>query len=169
MLAPHGDTPAPGGWLAASDGAPAVWPPAVPSDAVTDLQAALAALADATDAVAFAVRKHDHAALLEANLRADALVAEVGRRTADLSPQERLELDAAGVPALCERLRAAARRNALLIERAWAIDAATMRLLAALARPAEPAADAPSAAYGPAGPAGAAFGADRAAYLDRQA
>jgi len=38
-----------------------------------------------------------------------------------------------GVPALCERLAASARRNAYLIEQAWAVDAALIRLLMGLA------------------------------------
>jgi hypothetical protein len=39
-----------------------------------------------------------------------------------------------GVPGLCARLADGARRNAYLIEQAWAVDAALMRLLLGLGR-----------------------------------
>jgi hypothetical protein len=45
-----------------------------------------------------------------------------------------VELPAYGIPALCERLAAGARRNAYLIEQAWAVDAALMRLLLGLGK-----------------------------------
>lgn len=101
---------------------------------VAALVATLTALADASDAVGMAVRRHDHAALLDANLRADALTDQVAAQSAALTDQERAAFETAGVAAVCERLRVSARRNAYLIERAWAIDAATMRLLAGLGR-----------------------------------
>lgn len=123
MLAPRGD------------GLPRAWPPlATATPAVQSLARALDALADATDAVALAVRRHDHAALVEANLRADALAAEVARDVALVGPDDRDALETLGIPRLCERLRAAGRRNAYLIERAWAIDAAMIRLLAGIGR-----------------------------------
>jgi hypothetical protein len=40
----------------------------------------------------------------------------------------------AGVPALVARLSAGARRNAFLIEQAWAVDAALIRLLMGVGR-----------------------------------
>jgi hypothetical protein len=123
----------------------------------TALAGALSALADATDAVALAVRRHDHSALVEANLRADALLAAVGRTMAAVGPDDKHSLEAAGVGPLIERLGASGRRNAYLIERAWAIDAAMLRLLAGLGRQGV---EGTAAGYGaPAGPA----------YLDRQA
>ncbi len=144
--------------LAPRDDLPRAWPPLTPPSAtVATLASALAALADATDAVALAVRRHDHPALVEANLRADALLAEVGRSIAAIGPEDRASFEYAGIPEQVERLRAAGRRNAYLIERAWAIDAAMLRLLAGLGRQG---AEGVVPGYGaPGGPA----------YLDRQA
>ena len=100
----------------------------------TGYDAALAALLEATEAIATAVESHDRVALEAANGRADRLVDQLAALTAGLSAIERA---AVGDPtsrthALALRLRAAGRRNALLIERAWALDAATTRLLAGL-------------------------------------
>jgi hypothetical protein len=104
------------------------------SPRVTALRATLESLGDASEAIADAVLRHDHDALLAANERTDRLVAELGRAGAGLSADDLAELAAAGIPVLCERLRASARRNAYLIETAWALDAATMRLLAGLGK-----------------------------------
>lgn len=93
------------------------------------LCAALALLEDVSARVTDAVTRHDRVALEAANADAEALVAEVGRLAATLSPAERPFLAPLGIPAACERLAAGSRRNALLIERAWAVDAALMRLL----------------------------------------
>jgi len=41
---------------------------------------------------------------------------------------------AVGIPGLSERLAAGSRRNAYLIEQAWAVDAALMRLLLGLGK-----------------------------------
>lgn len=104
------------------------------SSRVTVLRGTLESLGDASDAIADAVLRHDHDALLAANERTDRLVGELNRIGEGLSGDDVAQLPAAGVPALCERLRASARRNAYLIETAWALDAATMRLLAGLGK-----------------------------------
>jgi hypothetical protein len=98
------------------------------------LAVALGKLLETSDGVAEAVTRHDRAALLEYNERADSLLAEVGRLSAGLSDSDRALLPEFGVPALCKRLAAGSRRNALLIEQAWATDAALMRLLLGLGR-----------------------------------
>jgi hypothetical protein len=98
------------------------------------LVTALTSLVAASDGVAEAVNRHDRLALIRANDTADALVDEVNRLAAALSEGDRLILGEYGVPALCERLAAGARRNAYLIEQAWAVDAALMRLLLGLGK-----------------------------------
>ncbi len=127
------------------------------SPRVAAFAAALSALIAATDAVAEAVRGHDHQALLAANARAEAALAEVGRRAPSVGADDRIELEWAGVPALCESLRSATRRNAHLIEHAWAVDAALIRLVAGLGR---------STSEGGVGQYG---NAPAPAYVDRQA
>lgn len=98
--------------------------------------AALRELVDAADAIAAAVEVHDRVALEAANARAEGLADEVGQLIARLGPGEAVDLadPGFGLRPIVSRLRAAGRRNALLIERAWALDAATTRLLAGLAR-----------------------------------
>jgi hypothetical protein len=124
-----------------------------PSALVEDL----AELATSTDDLTAAVNRHDLAALLAANGRAEELVARLRARSGDLTDVERGRLDMVRVRVLQDRIDVAARRNAYLIERAWAVDAATMRLLASLGRPAG---DGPGGPYAP--PPGPG-------YLDRQA
>ena len=121
------------------------------------LVATLTELADATDDLTIAVERHDLAGLLDANDRAEALTARADGLANALDDADRARLDPRQVLALRERLDTAARRNAYLIERAWALDAATMRLLAGLGRPAP---ETPAATYSTPAPA---------AYLDRQA
>jgi len=104
------------------------------SPQISSLEAALIRLAGASDGVTEAVTHHDRGALEAANERADVLMAEIGQLATALSPPERALLPQTGVPALCERLAAGARRNALLIENAWAVDAALMRLLLGLGK-----------------------------------
>lgn len=123
----------------------------------TALVALLAELAEATDALTIAVERHDLAGLLAANDRAEALTSRVDGLVGALTEADRAGLDRARIVTLRERLEAAARRNAYLIERAWALDAATMRLLAGLGRP-DPASAAGAYAVAPGG-----------TWLDRQA
>jgi hypothetical protein len=99
------------------------------SPGIDALAAALERLVAASDAVTHAVTGHDHDGLVAANERADGLLAEVGRLTAALTPDDQALLPRTAVPGLCRRLGIAARRNAVLIESAWAVDAALMRLL----------------------------------------
>ncbi len=94
--------------------------------ALTD---ALIALVAESDGVAEAVARHDREAIATCNERAEGLVERVNRLTAGLTSDDKALLGDVGVPALCQRLAACARRNAYLIEQAWAVDAALMRLL----------------------------------------
>jgi hypothetical protein len=126
------------------------------------LAAALEDLADASDTLTIAVERHDLAGLLAASDRADRLTTRVAGLAAALEPADRTQLDGARIAGLRERLSISARRNAYLIERAWALDAATMRLLAGLGQGgADASPDRPMAAYQPT--AGAVL------HLDREA
>ena len=104
------------------------------SPELSALTLALSRLAAASDGVADAVTRHDRLALVSCTEESDTLVEEVGRLNAVLSDEERAMLPRVGVPELCSRLAAGARRNAYLIEQAWATDAALMRLLLGLGR-----------------------------------
>ena len=115
------------------------------------LTAALAALAEVSDSVAVAVRSHDRAALEEANARAEELLARIAELGPTITEQDRLLIDSDTLSGLAERIASGARRNAYLIERAWATDAALMRLMMGVGK---------EGAYGEQ-PA--------AAYVDRQA
>jgi hypothetical protein len=95
----------------------------------TALTAALDELVESTDALTVAVERHDLVALVAASNRAEVLTIRVDAIAAELGPIDRIELDAPRIAQLTERLAVGARRNAYLIERAWALDAATMRLL----------------------------------------
>jgi hypothetical protein len=96
---------------------------------LTALTSALTTLAEIADTVTDAVQRHDRTSLEKANERADGLVTEVNRLAATLTREDRALIGEAGITALCGRLAVAARRNAYLIEQAWAVDAALMRLL----------------------------------------
>ena len=98
------------------------------------LTTALSRLISASDRVADAVTRHDRLALVRSNEQAEALVDEVNRLATALTPQDREMLGEVGVPDLCEGLAIAARRNAYLIEQAWAVHAALMRLLVGLGK-----------------------------------
>jgi hypothetical protein len=131
-------------------------PPPV-ADRPMALVAALGELADATDSLTTAVERHDLAGLVAANEHAEALTERIRDLSVGLTDSDRARIDHERIRALRERIDLAARRNAYLIERAWAIDAATMRLLASLGRPAP---DMPLHSYAPP---------SAPAYLDRQA
>jgi hypothetical protein len=98
------------------------------------LTSALGRLATAADGATDAVTRHDRLALIRANEVAEALIDEINGLAVSLTPADRAMLGELGVPALCRRLGASARRNAYLIEQAWAVDAALMRLLLGLGR-----------------------------------
>ena len=126
------------------------------------LAAALEDLADASDTLTIAVERHDLPSLLAASDRAERLTGRVADIAAVLDPVDRVELDGPRIAGLRDRLSVSARRNAYLIERAWALDAATMRLLAGLGQGgADASPDRPMAAYRPT--AGAVL------HLDREA
>jgi hypothetical protein len=115
------------------------------------LAAALEDLADASDTLTIAVERHDLPGLIAASDRAERLTERVGGLAATLDPADRTQLDGPRIAGLRERLGISARRNAYLIERAWALDAATMRLLAGLGHGgADASPDRPMAAYHPA-------------------
>lgn len=113
---------------------PGQLPGGATSPRIAALVAALVELIAATDEVADAVGRHDRTALEEANSRSDSLVTAVASATKALDDTDRFDLRMSEVPGLCDRLRVATRRNAYLIESAWAIDAAEIRLLAGLGR-----------------------------------
>lgn len=150
--------------LSVPGGPPPFAPPVSP--AVDGFLARLGQLADACDELTGAVERHELAALVGATERAERLAADVGRLEGALDEADRRLLDGDRVRALGDRLSATARRNAFLIERAWALDAATMRLLLGIAGGQPAAADGTVPASGPA----AYTHASRpAAWLDRQA
>ena len=93
------------------------------------LASALGQLAAASDSVAEALTRHDRTALEASNEKADAMVQQVQVLGESLTPEDRTMLDAVGIPALRERIALGARRNAYLIEQAWAVDAALVKLL----------------------------------------
>lgn len=101
---------------------------------VTELESALSRLVAASNGMAEAVSRHDRVALVGCNEQAEALVEEVNRRAAALTAEDRAILGESDVANLCEQLAAGARRNAYLIEHAWATDAALMRLLLGLGK-----------------------------------
>jgi hypothetical protein len=127
------------------------------SPELSQLTTALTRLVAASDGVADAVTRHDRIALIRRNEEADALVEEVNRLTAALTAEDRELLGEVGVTALCERLAVGARRNAYLIEQAWAVDAALMRLLLGLGK------------VGPDGLVGGYAANPGPTYVDRQA
>ena len=104
------------------------------SPALSALTSALSALVTISDEVTLAVQNHDRLALISRNERAEGLIEEVNRIGGTLTDAERSMLADAGVPALVARLSAGARRNAFLIEQAWAVDAALIRLLMGVGR-----------------------------------
>jgi hypothetical protein len=117
----------------------------------------LADLVVACDATTTALERRDLPGLIAANERAEALMDRIRERATDLNDSDLSHADTDPARVLRERIDRATRRNAYLIERAWALDAATMRLLASLGRPAPDQATHPYAP--PNGPG----------YLDRQA
>lgn len=119
-----------------------------------DVASLLEALAEAGDALTDALVAHDLAAITAATRDAEALVGRL----------DRVEAEPAGRHAnrrafadLAARIGASARRNALLLESAWATDAEILRLLATTALAQD------DASYGP--PPGTA----PAGWLDRSA
>jgi hypothetical protein len=151
------------------------------------LAATLTELAEVADAMTAAVERHDLAALQASTERADALTQQARALTGERRPADAASAgpSAAGpapvatvtpeLQAVGERLAAAARRNAYLIEHAWAVDAATMRLIAGLASGGSPASGGGSGSGGDgtartgAVPAAYAKTGPAIAYLEREA
>jgi hypothetical protein len=127
------------------------------STELSALTVALGRLVVASDGVADAVTRHDRAGLIKCNEQAESLVDEVNRLTSALDPHDKTLFGEVGVTTLCERLARGARRNAYLIEQAWAVDAALMRLLLGLGR------------VGADGTVGGYSAAPGPTYVDRQA
>jgi len=126
-----------------------------PDDA--DTAVLLEALADAGDALTAALVTHDLDGVAAATRDAEALVDRLGGARA--ASARRAPRRAAQLALLVARIGATARRNAVLLESAWATDAAILRLLASAAREADP-----GASYaGPAAPAAPAGWLDRSA------
>jgi len=88
-------------------------------------------LAETSDALTIAIVRRDHDAIVAATRRAEDLVDRLS--LLDTAATVRIAPDASVAP-LAARIGAAARRNALLLERAWVTDAALLRLLATAAR-----------------------------------
>ncbi len=105
-----------------------------PSPRLVAMAAALTRLLAASDRVAEALTRHDRSALESSNELASSLVEEIGKLAGDLSDQERAEMTETAIPGLRMQLGAVARRNAYLIEQAWAVDAALMRLMLGVGR-----------------------------------
>jgi len=93
------------------------------------LAGALSALAEVSDGVARAVTRHDRQALEAANARAEQLLAQVDSLSSQLTEEDRALLGGKALAPLAARLAAGSRRNAVLLENAWATDAALMRLI----------------------------------------
>ena len=127
------------------------------SPELSALSAALTSLAEISDQVTRAVQRHDRRALEEQNARAEAVVAQVTQLATSLTADSRALVGETGIAVLCERLAVAARRNAYLIENAWAVDAALMRMLVGIGKIG---ADGAAAGYG---------SAPAPTYMDRQA
>jgi hypothetical protein len=115
-------------------------------------------LVSVSDGLAQAVIRRDLAAMEAHVAREDELRLQLAALGGGLSSGELATLPSGRIRALVERMRAAARRNAMLIERAWAVDAATLRLLGGIGR--ELAGD---------GVSGYAPTPSEAAYVDREA
>ena len=104
----------------------------------------LEALAAAGEALTYAIVAHDLDAIVAATRDAERLMARMAREQAAVSrvaagesPEEFDDMRQPPDPAvllLGARIGATARRNALLLEHAWATDAALLRLLATAAR-----------------------------------
>jgi hypothetical protein len=99
------------------------------SPQLSALSAALSDLAAVSDDVTEAIQRHDRIALEAANARAEELLADIGRINASLTEDDRHLVAETDIATLCQALAVGARRNALLLEQAWAVDAALMRLV----------------------------------------
>ncbi len=90
----------------------------------------LEALAEAGDALTAALVAHDLGGVTSATRAAEALVGSLDQVDADPAARR---VDRAAFTGLAARIAASARRNAVLLEAAWATDAEILRLLATAA------------------------------------
>jgi hypothetical protein len=132
---------------------PATPPLAVPPDSAVAgdpagwLRIALGGLVEATDAMTMTVAARDLAGLAAAVERAEQITGALGRAApvlGELRDDPRLVAAGPELAALRDRIRENGRRNAHLIQRAWELDAAAVRLLVRLVAPAG---DGPAVAY----------------------
>jgi len=117
------------------------------SDPVAWLRQTLGGLVEATDAITSSITQRDITALGAAVARAEALTDALGRANPvldEMRGDRRIRAAAPELVALRERLRENGRRNAVLIQRAWELDAAAVRLLVRLV---SPDAELPAGAY----------------------
>ena len=117
------------------------------SDPVAWLRQTLGGLVEATDAITSSITARDLAALGTAVSRAETLTEALGRANPTLEEMRgdrRIREAGPELVGLRQRLRENGRRNALLIQRAWELDAAAVRLLVRLVAPD---AEQPAAAY----------------------
>jgi hypothetical protein len=125
---------------------------------VTDADEAvlLEALAETGDALTAALIAHDLAGITSATHAAEALVGNLDLVEADPAARH---ADRKALAPLAARIGASARRNAVLLESAWATDAEILRLLATAAMEQ----DASDSTYGPAASTAPAGWLDRSA------
>jgi len=126
----------------------------------------LAALADTSDALTVAIVAHDREAIVAATQDAEGLVEQLSRLEGSPDPDARPRPTDAVVLLLAARIEATARRNAILLERAWATDAAMLRLIATAAKAES---DAASGDYGASGATASPDPAQPSGWLDRSA
>ncbi len=111
----------------------------------------LTELLSASESLGAAVVRHDHDGIVAAVQRCERALEDMDRAAHAVPPSDASRTDGRPRPpepeslALRDAIRASARRNAYLIERAWEIDADTMRLIAGLGRQAR--AEGPTRAY----------------------
>ncbi len=120
------------------------------------VRALLAELLSASESLGEAVIRHDHDGIVAAVGRCEKTLddmSQAAKAAASAAPDQ--PRDARPRPAdpeilaLRESIRSSARRNAYLIERAWSVDADTLRLIAGLGRQATT--EGPARAYAAAG------------------
>jgi hypothetical protein len=113
-------------------------PASVAADPAGWLREVLGGLVEATDAITATVTGRDLEGLTAAVGRAEALTNAMSRAQGtldDLRGDPRIRAAAPEIIALRERIRENGRRNAHLIQRAWELDAAAVRLLVRLVAP----------------------------------
>ncbi len=111
---------------------------ALAADPAAWLRTTLGGLAEATEAITVSVTRRDLDGLTAAVARAESLtdaLSQAQGRLDDLRGDRRIRAAGPELIALRERIRENGRRNARLIQRAWELDAAALRLLVRLIAP----------------------------------